>query len=129
MKAHGIMRRFYCGDNGQYDKIGAFWDEMSARYPLDTLSGIGYGWENDTICYLIGRVDGELPNAEKLAVEAFDDAECLTLEMPDDGWLTYHGRTDSLDKLYDEIYREGRLDCEIEAFSEDGSCIIRVYRK
>ena len=113
---YGMSRTFSTKNNAQYEAIGAFWDEMSETYGLENLRGVGYGWTEDTIEYAIGLKDDML-----------DDYDC-EICFPEENWHTVKGRTEELGKLYDEIYREGRLDMEIETFTEDGECEISYYR-
>jgi predicted transcriptional regulator YdeE len=116
MQFLGISREFSLYDEEQYLTIGAFWDEMTERYGLESLLGLGYKWENGTIFYAIGLKNGVIDGAD------------FCLELPDRGWTTVDGKTDELKKIYDEIYKNGRLKYEIEEFYEDGSCQIRYYR-
>jgi hypothetical protein len=128
MLAKGFFLRFSCKNAEQYETIGTFWDAMAACYPLESLCGIGYGWENDTLCYLIGRIDADFPNNPDLLLHTFPQAKYKELLLPDKGWNTYYGQTDLLDQIYDQIYQDGPLDYEIETFHEDGSCTIRIFR-
>lgn len=113
----GISRRFSLADQGQYDTIGRFWDEMSARYGLERLVGLGYRWSEGEISYAIGLKEGVIEGAD------------FRMILPDEGWTDAFGLTDDLPALYDEIYRDGPLDLELEAFTADGTCHIRYYRK
>ena len=113
----GIKRSFSLVGEEQYDTIGAFWDEMAELYGLERLIGLGYGWHGDIIEYAIGLKDGEIPGAD------------LTVTLPDEGWVNVSGRGDRLKEIYDEIYKGGRLDYELETFDERGDCVIRYYRK
>ena len=113
----GITREFSLKDNGQYDTIGAFWDEISAAFGLETLRGLGYGWSDGKIHYAIGLKSGDI------------DGFNLEIDLPDDGWESVGGRTDDLQKIYDEIYLDGPLLYEIETFLENGDCHIEYIRK
>lgn len=120
----GFSRRFSTKNGEQFGTIGEYWDRMAALYGRDNLRGLGYDWTADSIAYVIGLRSNE----------PFDmgeaDAELCWKEvpLPDTGWVEYTGRTDSLDALYDEIYRDGALTYEIEEFAGDGFCTIRVTR-
>lgn len=116
MQFLGISREFSLYDEEQYVTIGAFWDEMTERYGLESLLGLGYKWENGTIFYAIGLKNGVIDGAD------------FCLELPECGWTTVDGKTDELKKIYDEIYKGGSLKYEIEEFFEDGSCQIRYLR-
>ena len=112
----GITKGFLLKNEDQYNTIGAFWDEMSAIYGLENLRGLGYEWSSCEIKYAIGTIEGEI------------DGYNLEIELPDDGWVTVNGKTDSLKEIYDRIYLDGALKYEIETFKEDGSCTIKYYR-
>lgn len=112
----GIARVFDLTDEGQYETIGQFWDEMAALYGLENLRGLGYAWRGNTISYAIGLKEGDIKEHN------------VCIPLPDDGWLTVKGQTDCLKTIYDEIYQSGRLQYEIETFYEDGTCEIRYYR-
>lgn len=112
----GISREFSLRNEDQYRTIGDFWDEMSALYGLENLRGLGYRWTKDKIFYAIGLKVGEISGCN------------FCMELPDDGWEIVEGETDHLKEVYDEIYKEGPLTYEIEAFSEDGTCQIMFYR-
>jgi len=112
----GISRTFSTLGEEQYRTIGAFWDEMSDKYGLENLRGLGYGWTDTTIEYAIGLKDGVI-----------DGANCK-VKLPDEHWVTVRGRTNELGKMYDDIYQDGALKYEIESFDDDGSCKIMYSR-
>ena len=39
----GIGRTFSTENDQQYETIGAFWDELAAKYGRENLQGLGYG--------------------------------------------------------------------------------------
>ena len=106
----GIGRTFSTVNDRQYKTIGAFWDDLSAKYGLENLQGLGYGWTEHSIEYVIGLKSGEIDQADR------------TVELPDDGWILVSGRTERLGQIYEEIYRDGRLKYEIERFTDTGDC-------
>jgi predicted transcriptional regulator YdeE len=112
----GISRDFSLKDEDQYNTIGAFWDEICALYKIESLHGLGYKWENGKISYAIGLKSGRIKGAN------------LELTLPDSGWSVVEGRTDDLKKIYDEIYKDGRLKLEIEEFTDEGNCLIKYLR-
>lgn len=126
MLAKGFSLQFPCGNGEQYENIGKFWDAMSVIYGRENLCGVGYGWSEDTLCYLIGKIDEDLHGEE--IKEILPQVTYIELKLPDSGWRTYHGETEHLDSLYSEIYRDGPLDYEIERFFEDGKCEVRICR-
>lgn len=119
----GYCKTFSTQNEGQYDTIGAFWDQMSARFGRENLRGLGFGWKQNTIEYCIGLREGDIGPALEV-----DGAVYRQVSLPDEGWLSYMGKTDELPLLYDEIYRDGALLYEIELFGEDGGCQILIYR-
>ena len=112
----GIVRTFSLIDEDQYNTIGAFWDEMTEKYGLESLWGFGYNWRDGKMDYAIGLKDGIIDGAN------------FEIVLPDDGWEFVHGETDRLKEIYDEIYERGALVYEIEEFSEEGECFIKYYR-
>ena len=113
----GIGRTFSTENDQQYKTIGAFWDELAAKYGRANLQGLGYGWTERSIAYVIGLIDGEIARADR------------TVELPDTGWVTVRGKTEDLGKIYEKIYQEGRLEYEIERFTDNDDCEIMYYRK
>ena len=112
----GITKDFCLTNEQQYDTIGQFWDEMAELYGLGNLQGLGYRWEDNKISYAIGLKSGCIRDCN------------LRIELPDQGWVAVKGKTDNLKKIYDEIYKDGSLQYEIETFVENGDCVIRYYR-
>ena len=112
----GISKDFSLVGEDQYNTIGKFWDDMAEIYGLENLRGLGYRWENDVIYYAIGLKNGRI------------DGYNISIELPDDGWTSVSGKTEFLKEIYDEIYKDGRLTYEIEAFYENGDCNIKYYR-
>ena len=112
----GISRVFSTDNEMQYETIGAFWDEMSERYGLENLKGLGYNWTNNSIEYVIGLKEGVI-----------DQADCV-VELPDNGWVTVCGKTVDLAQIYSRIYADGSLTYEIETFTAAGDCEIMYTR-
>lgn len=129
MIVRGIRIRFACGNGEQYEAIGAFWDAMRAFCPEMMLSGVGFSWEKDTLCYLIGTEAGVPEGTTEKIAEQFPSAERTEIELPDTGWRTYTAAADTLDVLYAEIYKEGPLDYEIERFDAAGNAEIQIWRR
>ena len=116
MVFEGIGRTFSTENDRQYQTIGAFWDELSAKYGRENLQGLGYGWTERSIEYVIGLKNGRIDDADR------------TVELPDKGWVTVRGKTADLGKIYEKIYQEGRLKYEIERFTDSGDCEILYLR-
>ena len=128
MIIRGIQIHFSCANGEQYDEIGKFWDEMRKLCPEAELLGVGFGWKNDTLCYLIGTENGVTKGTAAKLSACFPDAVNAELDLPDTGWKTYTGAVDTLDTLYAEIYKDGPLDYETEEIKADGKAVIRVWR-
>ena len=73
-------RTFSTENDCQFETIGAFWDELAAKYGRANLQGLGYVWTDRSIEYVIGLKDGEIDGADR------------TVELPDTGWVTVRGR-------------------------------------
>ena len=116
MRFKGISRIFSTVNEKQYETIGEFWDEMSGKYGLENLRGLGYNWTGNSIEYVIGLKEGII-----------DQADCEVV-LPDDGWETVCGRTDDLGQIYSRIYADGGLAYEIETFTDAGNCMISFIR-
>ncbi len=115
MKFVGIKRVFSTKNEGQYATIGAFWNEMSAKYGVDNLMGLGCNWTDNSIEYVIGLKNGTIPEAD------------YEINLPDQ-WIIACGKTENLSQIYDEIYKDGALLYEIEEFDQNGNCRIRYCR-
>ena len=116
----GHSKIFSTINNKQYESIGDFWDEMILKYGIENLRGLGFNWTETTIEYIIG-----LKNNEK-----FDNVNSIwkEIELPDDRWEIVVGKTDNLEKIYEDIYRISDLKYEIEKFNNDGTCEIMYIR-
>ena len=112
----GISKVFSTEGEGQYETIGAFWDELSKKYGLCNLRGLGYNWTDNTIEYVIGLKEGVI-----------EGSNC-SVQLPDEGWTTVKGKTEQLSQIYNDIYVDGRLKYEIEIFTDEGDCEIKYYR-
>ena len=92
--------------------------------------GIGrsFSTENDQQYETIGVFWDEL--AAKYGRENLGeiDGADRAVKLPDTGWVTVRGQTADLGKIYEKIYREGRLEYEIERFTDSGDCEIMYCR-
>ena len=112
----GISKDFTLTNEQQYNTIGQFWDEMAMLYGLENLQGLGYCWNNNTISYAIGLKNDNIKGYN------------VSITLPDDGWIHICGETNQLKEIYDEIYKKGPLQFELETFYNDGTCEIRYFR-
>ena len=117
MEFNGIRRIFSTKDDMQYEAIGAFWDELSAKYGRENLCGLGYNWTGQTIDYILGLSNG-----------ACVDGQDTSVQLPDEGWNRVTGKTEQLSAIYEAIYQRGHLKYEIERFDDNGNCEIEFYR-
>ena len=123
MIVKGYSKVFSTKNEEQYENIGAFWDMMAAIYGRDSLQGLGFNWQDDSIEYLIGLKEDDIPRD---AVPS--EAVYKEVSLPDDGWHIYRGKTEKLAEIYGEIYEEGTLSCEIEMFDDSGNCCLWINR-
>ena len=112
----GIGRTFSTENDRQFETIGEFWDELAAKYGRANLQGLGYGWTERSIEYVIGLIGGEIDGADR------------AVKLPDTGWGTVRGQTADIGEIYEQIYQKGRLKYEIERFTDSGDCEIMYYR-
>jgi predicted transcriptional regulator YdeE len=112
----GITKEFDLTNEDQYNTIGEFWDELSLKYGLENLQGLGYKWKDNKIYYAIGLKEGIIKDSN------------FSIELPEVGWKIYKGKTENLKQIYDDIYLDGALKYEIETFEENGECLIKYYR-
>ena len=127
MNFNGIKIRFDCKKNEQYKTIGDFWDFMHTEYPNHSFKGVGCNWLNDSFDYIIGdfaTLDFGMDNIKN----RYPTADYVEITLPEKGWQIYHGKFEKLSELYDEIYKSGVLDYEIEEFFPNGDCKISICR-
>lgn len=117
----GLSKVFSTENQRQFESIGAFWDFMSEQFGRENLRGLGWNWTENTITYVIGLKEGYLTSDV-----FYPDAEYRQILLPDQGWIHFTGRTESLSQLYEEIYADGVLKYEIEQFYENGDCEVYV---
>ena len=129
MKIRGVQVRFDCKNGEQFEAIGRFWDRMRVFCSGESLLGVGFGWQNDTLCYLIGTENGVPEGAAEALSTVFPGAVIAELQLPDSGWKKYTATADTLDVLYTEIYKDGPLDYEIERFDASGKAEVAIWRK
>ena len=124
----GVKIRFDCKNNQQFTGIGEFWKHMRDLYPNDSLKGVGCNWDNDCLDYIIGDFVTARNYNMCATIECYPNAEYVEIDLPDKGWQIYHCRINELASLYDEIYKDGALDYEIEEIDAYGNCKISILR-
>jgi len=119
----GYSKTFSVLNNIQYELIGEFWDYMSEKFGMENLKGLGFNWNNNTIEYVIGLKNKDIDNNLNM-----DGSIYKEINLPDNGWTKYNGKTEQLPEIYKEIYKDGTLLYEIETFDNNGNCEIMIYR-
>lgn len=128
MKFYGISMIFPTENNQQYNEIGNYWDYFSNIIGRENLKGLGLNWGKNSLEYIIGDIDKKINfNLEEIRKE-YPNSQYKEIPLPKNNWITYHGRTEQLSNMYNEIYKDGNLTYEIETFNEDGSCCVKIYR-
>ena len=128
MLFRGISRRFSTENSRQYSEIGAFWDDFAALYGRKNVEGLGLNWKENSLEYVLGTTGDRLVFPTDHFGKTYDDAVYREILLPDEGWQSFEGRTAELSALYERIYRDGPLSFEIESFTEDGRCRVRIFR-
>ena len=116
----GYSKVFSTKDNEQYKLIGDFWDEMTLKYRIDDLRGLGFNWTDTTIEYAIGFKNNQKFNCSNL--------HWKEIVLPDVGWEKVEGKIENLENIYNDIYKISALEYEIEMFNADGTCNILYIR-
>ena len=81
MLFRGIGRTFSTENDRQFETIGAFWDELAAKYGRANLQGLGYGWTEESIEYVIGLIDGKIDGANRAGPWFGDKQRTLARSM------------------------------------------------
>ncbi|WP_070000980.1 hypothetical protein [Cellulosilyticum sp. I15G10I2] len=128
MRFNGILIRFDCTNNQQFDAIGEFWNFMTQLYSKAELKGLGFNWANNSFDYVIGEFEGKYDYSFDIISQTYPGSKNVVVELPDHGWRTYTGKLEDIANIYEAIYREGALDYEIEEFDLKGNCKISILR-
>lgn len=128
MKFYGISKRFSFVGNKQYEDIVKYWDYFSLIYGIENIKGLGLNWDSESLEYIIGNIDEKLDFDLNKIKSIYSDCIYKEVDLPDDDWKSYFGKTNDLANMYDEIYKDGSLVYEIEVFKENGDCEIIIYR-
>lgn len=130
MKFYGISKTFSTVNEGQYKSIGEYWDFFSSAYGRKNIKGLGYNWRNGTsIEYVMGLVDRKPEFDLEFIQKKYPDCIYKEIELPDDGWERYVGRTEDIGAMYGKIYEDGPLTYEIESFDDEGNCTLDITRE
>lgn len=129
MKFNGVLIRFDCSDNKQFNAIGEFWEFMGKLFPKEKLRGLGYNWYNDSFDYAIGDFESEFDYSLAAITKNYPASKHVVVQLPDSHWETYTGKLENIAQIYEEIYKSGSLDYEIEEFDALGNCKISILRE
>lgn len=133
-KSVSILYKRWSTKNGeQYKPIAKFWDIVEKHVKASKLQGYGTDWTGYGTDFLYGIIfkNGNIPK------EVIDDVKKAFPDMVVDNSFsipssfeeTYSGDTENIDSLYDKIWSKGFLSHELEEFTDDGKCTIRVSYK
>lgn len=122
----GYVMTFSTVGEKQYETIGKIWDLMSNLYGISNIRGLGYGWTDSSITYCFGFKE-EL--SDDVYLERLETVNELSqkpfrfnkIEIPDSDWKEFNGTVNTIPEVYDEVYKDGNLDFEIETFDEEGN--------
>ncbi|MCL1927776.1 MAG: hypothetical protein FWG07_03150 [Treponema sp.] len=128
MKFTGVLRKFDCSNNKQFNDIGEFWDFMSKIIDKNKLKGLGFNWENNYFDYIIGDLKEEIDFSMDLILNTYPDSKIVTVDLPDNGWKIYKGKIKEIKNIYEKIYRDGPLDYEIEEIDAKGNFKVSIIR-
>lgn len=110
----------------QFEAIGIVWDIFSNLYGIENIRGLGYGWTDNSITYCFGfkeelSDDVYLERLETINELVDKPFRFNKIELPDSDWKEFNGTVDTIPELYNEVYKAGNLDFEIETFDQDGA--------
>lgn len=128
-----LYKRWSTKNGEQYKPIAKFWDIVEKHVKASKLQGYGTDWTGYGTDFLYGIIfkNGNIPK------EVIDDVKKAFPDMivdnsfsiPSSFEETYSGDTENIDSLYDKIWSKGFLSHELEEFTDDGRCTIRVSYK
>ena len=133
-KSVSILYKRWSTKNGeQYKPIAKFWDIVEKHVKASKLQGYGTDWTGYGTDFLYGIIfkNGNIPKEVIDDVKkAFPDMKVdNSFSIPSSFEETYSGDTENIDSLYDKIWSKGFLSHELEEFTDDGKCTIRVSYK
>ncbi len=132
MNFKGYAMTFSTVGEKQYENIGRIWDYLSDAYGRENIKGLGFCWTDTSIDYCFAFKDDISEEEYESRLELINPQlkkpfRFISVELPDDSWVTVKGETDKLSELYGDVYSKGSLDYEIETFNDDGTCEIMVH--
>ena len=128
-----LYKRWSTKNGAQYKPIAKFWDIVEKHVNASKLQGYGTDWTGWGTDFLYGIIfkNGSIPEEVIDDVKkAFPDMKVdNSFSIPSSYEETYHEDTENLGSLYDKIWSKGFLSHELEEFTDDGKCTIRVSYK
>lgn len=125
-----LYKRWSTKNGEQYKPIAKFWDIVEKYVNCSDLQGYGTDWTGWGTDFLYGIIfkNGNIPKEVIIDVKkAFPDIIVdNSFRIPSTYEEIYSGDTEDLNLLYDEIWNKGFLAHELEEFTDDGKCVIRV---
>jgi len=121
----GVKIKVSCATWEQIEVLGDFWSLMSSNVEMEKLVGLGFNWHNDSFEYAIGLID----RYDELDRIIHSNAgEYIEIELPDRGWRTQKGKTEAIQKIYEDEFDcyNTRFKYELEKFDKHGNCEISV---
>jgi hypothetical protein len=124
-----ILGKFSTLNNAQYADIAKFWEIVEKYCHCDELMGFGTNWIDNTFDYGIIIKDKNV-NITGILLELNDTFHNMYVDtnytIPDKYDMVYTGYTNDLQNAYEHLWRIGRIEYELERFTDDGKCEIRV---
>ena len=133
-KVQILYKRWSVDNKEQYAKIARFWKIVEEYVDCRYLQGYGTDWSNDNggdflygIIFENGKLSQEVINAVRREIP--DIKVDNSFSIPARYSEIFEGRSVDIDALYDKIWSVGPVAHELEEFSSDGNCKIRVIYK
>ena len=129
-----VYKRFSTKNKEQLGPIAKLWKIANKYFPETTmLSGFGWDWTGYGTDFAYGIIinNGELPDGfmEELKKEFSDIILDENFLIPNEYEETYSCAESDMDRVYDEIWNKGFLECELEDYPSEGQMKISVIYK
>ena len=133
-KVQILYKRWSVDNKEQYAKIARFWKIVEEYVDCSYLQGYGTDWSNDNggdflygIIFEDGKLSQEVINAVRREIP--DIKVDNSFSIPARYSEIFEGKSADIDALYDKIWSVGPVAHELEEFSSDGNCKIRIIYK
>ena len=129
-----VYKRFSTKNKEQLGPIAKLWKIANKYFPETTmLSGFGWDWTGYGTDFAYGIIinNEELPDGfmEELKEEFPDIILDENFLIPNEYEETYSCAESDMDRVYDEIWNKGFLECELEDYPSEGQMKISVIYK